>query len=131
MNLTDYNAAAIDAVTNVMRPRSYPAAADLIADLTDRQGWCSTPDHMIAARALRADMADGGYVTRDGVERVHGNLTDAAQELVSTAQFYHELRDAMAGNDAAKLAFAKWFCTIYSAEVAAYVRRLVNDEIEP
>jgi hypothetical protein len=140
MNLLQHNLSAIEAVTaaidaafeGVRSPiYSYPEAAEIIDDLrwqADR-GF-SNSDATLAARAIKADMADGDYACLDGEKRVHGNLTDAAQEMFGTRQFYVELYAAMSGNDEAKLAFAKWLCTVYSAEVAAYVRRLVNDEIE-
>ena len=113
--------------TIAILPRSYVAAERML----DRLTLETLPsDALLAAAAIKADIEDGARKWPDGSIVVRSNLTDTAQDALCLRQFLDELREALLGGDDARLKFATWFCTWYSAEVAAHVRRCVAGEIE-
>lgn len=81
------------------------------------------PDARLAAYALEVDRTERTTRWPDGTEIVAARWTDTAQETLLEAEFYRQLQAALEGDDAVKLAFARWLCQRYATEASGYIRR--------
>lgn len=128
MNLTDYNAAAIDAVFAAIRANRPTPREYLIADVRD-DNVCH--DDTIAARAIRADIESHTKTYPDGSKNVWPDLTDPTFDRIHEVEVLRRLADGIAGGPQAAMQFGLWFCGWFAADTAAHVRRLAGQEVEP